>query len=40
LGVLLSRVEALEREARKEAERAYALQIPDGGIWRGEDFAI
>ena len=40
LGALISRVEALERDARKEAVRAYASQIPDRGIWRGEDFAI
>jgi len=40
LGALISRVEALERDARKEAVRAYALQIPDRGVWRGEDFSI
>jgi len=40
LGAVISRVEALERDARKEAVRAYVSQIPDRGIWRGEDFAI
>jgi hypothetical protein len=40
LGALISRVEALERDTRKEAVRAYTSQIPDRGIWRGEDFAI
>ncbi len=40
VGVLISRVEALERDARKAAVRAYAPQIPDRGVWRGEDFAI